>query len=473
MSTNLSIAIIGAGASGTITAIQLMQKLQVPATIYLIEKNQGTLFRGAAYSSVLPYQPLNVQTGRMSIYNQAPDDFYEWLKKHKQAESDTEITIDSFVSRRWFGDYLVANFEKEKARSKWVTVEIVISACNNLNYDFTTSNYNLELSNGNSLSAQFVVFACGNEQPGSVIEPKAAANLEDGYIENPWLPDTLRQIQPEEDVLVIGNGLTMVDHVVSLMKQQHRGKIYTISRNGYLPLQHDDIQLYTFEVSNEPTQTEEVLSLLKQNIDKASMLKVSWQNVMDAMRPYTSRFWKGLNLTQKKLFLKKLRTYWEIHRHRMPKASAKALEQLKQSGQLEVLAGSYVSVSKNGSTINFTYQNKSNKLNQSVTVHRILNCTGPSTDYYKTGNILFKNLLAKEWMKQDALKLGIETGFRGEVIKSTGVILQNTFTIGPIRRAMEWETTAIREIRTQAENVAITVAFPSERSYDMATETGL
>ncbi len=473
MSANLYIAIIGAGASGTVTAIQLMQKLQVPATIYLIEKNPETLFRGVAYSSVLPYQPLNVQAGRMSIYNQAPDDFYDWLKAHKQDESETEITRDSFVSRRWFGDYLVASFEQEKARSQWVTVEIVISSCNNLDFDFNSSQYKLELSNGNNLSTQYVVFACGNEQPGAVIEPAATAQLDGRYVENPWLSDTLKQIQAEEDVLVIGNGLTMVDHVVSLMKQQHKGKIYTISRNGYLPLQHDDIQHFTFEVSHEPTKSEEILSLLKQNIAKATLLKVSWQNVMDAMRPHTSRFWKGLSLTQKDLFLKKLRTYWEIHRHRMPQASANALQQLQQSGQLEVLAGSYISVTKNGNTIDFTYQNKAKKHRQSVMVHRILNCTGPSTDYLKTDNILFKNLLAKEWMKQDALKLGIETGFRGEVIKRSGVILQNTFTIGPVRRATEWETTAIREIRTQAENVAIAVAFPAERSYDMASETGL
>ncbi|MFM2305905.1 MAG: hypothetical protein RLZZ367_574, partial [Bacteroidota bacterium] len=52
------IAIIGGGASGTITAIQLLRKLNVPAKVYLIEKNPNVVYRGAAYSSQLGYEPL-------------------------------------------------------------------------------------------------------------------------------------------------------------------------------------------------------------------------------------------------------------------------------------------------------------------------------------------------------------------------------------------------------------------------------
>ena len=36
---SIHIAIVGAGASGTITAIQLLRELNVKAKIYLIEKN--------------------------------------------------------------------------------------------------------------------------------------------------------------------------------------------------------------------------------------------------------------------------------------------------------------------------------------------------------------------------------------------------------------------------------------------------
>ena len=76
-------------------------------------------------------------------------------------------------------------------------------------------------------------------------------------------------------------------------------------------------------------------------------------------------------------------------------------------------------------------------------------------------------------MQQDGLKLGIRTGARGEIIKNNGVVLHNAFAIGPLRKAMEWETTAIREIRTQAENVALHIAGKAERTNEMTLESGL
>ena len=110
---------------------------------------------------------------------------------------------------------------------------------------------------------------------------------------------------------------------------------------------------------------------------------------------------------------------------------------------------------------------------QTLIVDKIVNCTGPSTDYHTTENTLFKQLLNKGWMKQDVLKLGVETGYRGEIIQQNGVILRNAFAIGPVRRAAEWETTAMREIRTQAENIATILSQPAEKGYEMILNVGL
>jgi uncharacterized NAD(P)/FAD-binding protein YdhS len=62
-------------------------------------------------------------------------------------------------------------------------------------------------------------------------------------------------------------------------------------------------------------------------------------------------------------------------------------------------------------------------------------------------------------MKPDELKLGIETGYNGEIITVQGNPLPNAFAIGPLRKALEWESTAIREIKMQAEQLALDIVL--------------
>lgn len=469
----IHIAIVGAGASGTITAIQLLRELNVKAKIFLIEKKPDAVYRGAAYSSKLPYEPLNVIAGRMNMFNHLPDDFYNWLKENKQAEQEEEITNETYVSRRWFGDYMTARIKEAAAGSAFVELEVVNNELRDINYDAAKEKYRLLLLNTEVINADYIIFATGNETPADVLSREEVMALGKNYISNPWLSNTLEKIKPTDDVLIIGTGLTMVDHVVSLQKQCHQGKIYCLSRNGYLPLEHTSIQTFTVNITEEPKDVYELLRLIKTKIAEAGNQNVEWQNVLDAIRPHTTRLWKSLNTDSKKYFLKRLKTYWEIHRHRMPTASANAIKQMQAGGQLVLLAGNIVGTELKRDKVALKYYAKKVSKTESLSVDFVINCTGPSSDYYKCDNVLIKNLLDKGWMNQDELKLGIRTGARGEIIKENGVVLQNAFAVGPLRKALEWESTAMREIRTQAENVALHIAGKTERSSEMMVENGL
>ena len=469
----VKIAVIGAGASGTITTIQLLQKLNVPAEIYLIEKRKEATCLGTAYSSPLPYEPLNVQTGRMSIFNHLPDDFFNWLKANKQSGSKTEITTDCFVSRRWFGEYLQQHFSAAQKAAPHIRVHIVNTFCKDVDYSETEESYTVWFDTADYVYADYLVFATGNETPADIFSQEQVQLLAEKYVSNPWHTNPFTNLQSTDDVLFVGTGLTMIDHVVSLQKQNHQGKIFCFSRNGYLPLPHTYIQAFTFETDGEARGVQFAFASLRNNIKKASSKKVEWQNVIDAMRPYTTKFWRSMTTDSKKEFLKRLRPYWEIHRHRMPNASANSITTMQQSGQLKIVGGKFGRLALKDNRVEFCYASKAGKSNQQFLVDRIINCTGPSNDYYQTSNTLFKNLLQKGWMQQDELKLGIVTGARGEIIKANGVVLHNAFGVGPVRKASEWESTAIREIRTHAENVAISIAAPAEKKFDMTAEIGL
>lgn len=468
----ISIAIIGGGASGTIAAIQLLRKLSVSAKIFLVEKREEGAFRGAAYSGTLPYEPLNVTASRMSIYNHLPDDFYNWLKENKQPKAEIEITKDSFVSRRWFGDYLTESVNRNALLAKHAELEVINGEATDIDFDPKLNCYSISLSNQSKIGVDYLIFATGNELPFDILA-KYEAELGDNYIANPWSVDILPMLKRNDTILILGTGLTMVDYVVSLKKIAHSGKIFCLSRNGYLPLQHADTQDFVFDLQDEPQTIRDLLKEVKKRIKVAADKGIAWQNVLDAMRPRTARLWKNLDTKSKKYFLNRVKVYWEIHRHRMPAASANAIKELRASGQLNFVSGNITAVQKNGDNINLTYTPKGELGKKVIEANVVINCTGPLSDYYKCENTLIKNLLNKGWMQQDELKIGIKTGVRGEIITANGVVLNNAFCVGPLRKAMEWESTAVREIRTHAENVAFHIAGKAEKNYEMEVEIGL
>ena len=464
MDKEFCIAIIGGGASGTLTAIQLLHRLNAPAQVYLIEKRREATYRGNAYSSQLDYEPLNVQAGRMSLFNALPDDFFNWLKTNKQAECETEITKDSFVSRRWYGDYLTERMADAVKHAPHIHFATITDEASEVKFNAGHENYRIAFKSNRVVNADYLIFATGNEAPADVFNPGEISGLNGHYISNLWAINPLDRIKSDEDILVVGTGLTMVDHVVSLQKRGHKGKIFCFSRNGYLPLTHVEVpQHYVIPFNKEQKSLTAIFSEIRKHVGDAAQQNIPWQNIMDAMRGNMSAMWKALSLDSKKNFLKRLRNFWEIHRHRMPVASASVIKNLTERGQLQIFSGTSKGIEVHGQDVIFKFIAKGQKEERTITVQRIFNCTGPSGDYSKTNNTLIKNLITNGWMKQDELKLGIVTGERGEIIRRDGAALQNAFAIGPLRKATDWETTAIREIRVQAEETANDIALSIEQ----------
>ncbi len=439
------IAVIGAGASGTLTAIHLLQKLKQPAVVYLVEKAETKLYRGAAYSSTLFYEPLNVPLAKMSAYALTPDSFFDWVKQHRNADA---LKTD-FVSRRWYGDYLTAQLYEAQANvAEGVKFETVIGEVTDISKQ-KERNYELLLENGETLQADFLVFATGNELPGEIISKEEKELLGKNYVANSWTVNPFEHLAPNDSVLIIGTGLSMIDLAVSLKKQNHQGKIYALSRNGLLPKPHGNAPVYQLSKDVLSEDIEQLYQNILSEIELAKQSNIGWISVLDALRPQSVNIWKTLSKESKKLFLQKYRNRWDIHRHRIPASSAVEIEAMIKQGQFEVLTGSVSKVERTGEAFSVQYNTAS-----VVLVNYVINCTGPSGDYTKTGNTLLKNLIAKGMMKQDELLIGIETGEAGEILKQGNTPLQNAFAVGPLRKANEWESIAIAEIRVHAEQTA-------------------
>src|SRR5580692_1083662 len=61
------------------------------------------------------------------------------------------------------------------------------------------------------------------------------AALRERIIDNPW---TDWDVGPDDEILILGTGLTAVDAVISLSDRGHRGTVHLVSRRGLLPARH-------------------------------------------------------------------------------------------------------------------------------------------------------------------------------------------------------------------------------------------
>src|SRR3954462_6363454 len=92
-SRHLPIAIIGAGFSGTITALHLRDRL--PSRSLLLCERSPAFARGAAFSTASPVHLLNVRAANMSAYPDRPTHFVDWLQRISAQSPDGDLPRQS------------------------------------------------------------------------------------------------------------------------------------------------------------------------------------------------------------------------------------------------------------------------------------------------------------------------------------------------------------------------------------------
>ncbi|WP_242917968.1 FAD/NAD(P)-binding protein [Pontibacter liquoris] len=455
----MTIAIIGGGLSGTLTAIQLLRNAASPTTIYLIEQDRYRMNRGVAYSSQLPFQPLNVPASAMSLFPEEPHDFFQWLtaQQHRyQQHLQQPVSKNDFIPRFIFGDYLKARLqEAEILAPKNISFIKVYDEA--VAVDRQEATFQVAFRDHQPITAHKVVLALGNLPPGNLPIPNAAFYQNPAYVASPWAAKGLADLPPEASLLLIGSSLTMVDLVGSLQACGHKGKIYVVSRHGLLP-QPVDLATEPYSKLSLPLPASSsalaLLRFIRKEVKAATAQGYTWRSVLDALREAIPAIWHALSLPEKKRFLRHVRPYWEIHRHRMPAGSAEMLKALQQQGQLEVIAASIENMKVEEEMACVTIKRRKQAGMQTLTVSRVINCTGPQGDFTKVKLPLVEHLLASGLLLPDELKMGLVTAPDGTLVSKERLAIEGLYTLGPPRKAMLYESTALQEIRQQAKELA-------------------
>jgi uncharacterized NAD(P)/FAD-binding protein YdhS len=438
--TKFSVAVIGGGFSGAIMAAQLLRRGD-PISVVLVEKT-ASIGRGLAYGTDCSSLLLNVRARNMSAFPDDPNHFLRWA----QSNHDPGTGPGSFLPRAVYGRYVQAVLRDAEQHGSNPLERVKDEA---LQLSPTGDGIEVTLCSGRRILADKVVLALGNFPPS---DPLATWNAAPGsrYFRNPWSESTFEGVKNLGDILLVGSGLTSVDVTVQLREQGCRGTIHILSRHGLLPQPHRATDACPrFWNESSPKSIAGLLRMVREQIRQGQERGLEWQSVFDSLRPQVAQIWQSLSEPERRRFLRHVRPYWEVHRHRAAPQIAQSIAEQISCGQIQVHAGRITGYTEDRSGVKVIYHDRRSGTANAISVDRVINCTGPESDCRRLDNRLISSLLASGLTRPDPLFLGLDVSPDGALISRTGTISDSLFAIGPIRKGSVWESTAVPELREQ------------------------
>jgi uncharacterized NAD(P)/FAD-binding protein YdhS len=436
-----TIAIIGGGASGVIAAVQLIRRARSATKIVFVEL-RAKLGNGIAYSTEFDSHLLNVPAGNMSALSDDPDHFLRWMRTNVSRN----FSRHSFARRSQYGSYLGETLAKACFLAKQpISLDHYRSLATRVEIHRRGARVSME--NDLRISADRVILALGHppqENPmpaGCGVEAVSA-----------WSQSASEALEPEASVLLLGSALTAVDVALALDERGHRGTIHVVSRHGKWPLVHG---ASTARIPSSPPRSAATARTILRAIRIQAASAGGWQAAVDSLRPHANALWARASDRERRRFLRHLRFYWQIHRHRMPQEVAAKIDSMRWSGRLLLHAGRIVEARiENDSRLRVRVALLGGRDDLTVEVARVINCTGPRLNLRDWSHPLIHDLLESGIARTDPLGLGLLADSDGALIGRDGAASNLVFALGPMRRGTLLETTAIPEIREQAASLA-------------------
>jgi uncharacterized NAD(P)/FAD-binding protein YdhS len=446
------ITVVGGGFAGTALVLQLRrQPALAAAEIHIIEPREVP-GPGLAYTARRPEYLLNVRSGGLSLYPEEPNHFADWLK----TQPESAAGVPEFASRAAYGRYLRDELAKELATAAvhWHHTRAVAAPL------LPDGRRAVHLADGTTIRSDAVVLALGNFPPPPPTGPDQCYLHHPGYHADPWAVGNLRRIGPDEDVLLIGSGLTAVDVLLALRQDGHRAPITVVARHGRWPSAHGPVTAAypTFypELAPETTVTG-VVAVYKRHLKAAAAQGLDWRPVLDSLRPDLGRIWAAWPLAEQRRFLQHLASFWAVARHRSPPRNAEAVAALTAAGLVQLHIGTVREILPHGQQLRVGM--RTHGLNTCWrTADHVISCAGPLLNYARITDPLVVSLRTAGDLTPDPLHLGLLTDAHGALLGADGGASPSLFTLGPSRRPAYFESTAVPELRQQAAALAAHMA---------------
>nr|WP_202895731.1 FAD/NAD(P)-binding protein [Iningainema tapete] len=460
-----TVAIIGAGFSGSLVAAHLLKTANRPLLIKLIERSHE-IGKGVAYSTNTNSHLLNVSAGKMSAFPDDPGHLLRWLHYNRNELAvylPKDLNASSFIPRQIYGLYIQSILEEAEATaSSNVRLERVIDEV--VAVEPQAKQAIVSLRSSRTFVADKIVLAVGNASTPPPLSPPPTSQSNDrtnnSYLRHAWSIDALKELEPDAPVLLIGTGLTMVDMVVALHERNHRGKIHAVSRRGLKPLPHQSTKPYPAFLTPDtaPKTIRGLLRRIRSEVQTAEAQGYDWRSVIDSLRPITQQLWQQLPRVEQQRFLRHATPYWDVHRHRIAPEIGKIIQAMLDSGQLTITSGRIQDYQTVSDGVAVTVRRRQTTMNWVLQVSRVVNCTGVHADYRRSPQpLIIASLLDQGLIRPNEIGLGMDTAADGVVFDAQGNRSTLLYTLGTPRKGNLFETIAVPELREQAQALAATL----------------
>lgn len=477
-----TIVIIGAGASGTILAAQIIKRLsansQSNIKVFLVEKS-GIFGPGLAYSTPLTSHILNMRADTLGFPDDRPGHFAGWIKAENRYRSNMNVPETDYPPRSIYGDYLkyilkeaLSDAALNGIDAELVKGEVIDITCKNRCHDVL-------FADGSAVKSDYTVIAPGNFPSAFLNELKGS----EGYIPYPWpVSGILDTVPRDAPVCILGSGLSAIDTFFTLMENNHRGKVTFLSRRGFLPKVQGDFrkhepeyltaenikkllkgpeknmpfdsikELYFKEIEYAGTGSIDWLrvfnpdgtapDILKKDIGKAEGGDIPCQRVLNSSGPLTGMIWRGLSIDDRFRFEMEYKTLWTVYRHPMPLVNARKICSALGSGQLGIESGCMFVRTHKGKGFEIEV---STRLGVPFTIETpfLINATGQGLDVTKFDSPLIKRLLEKGILSPHP-NGGIYVDYDSSMIlNGDGNIINGLFALGEVTRGVHFFTNGI------------------------------
>lgn len=219
--------------------LEALTRSKIPAGKIIAFDASPLLWRGRAYQHDAEVLRLNSTPDDMSVSSSDSGHFERWLAvrdvlgKGSSDDSVDQFSGARFVPRTVYGEYLESaahHYLMLLIAQGWqidLVRECVISAA-----PLSTGGALLRTQRGRRFRANHVVLCVGRGTPhddyGLTDSPRFVADLYP-------VSRNLDMISSQDEVGIIGSGLTAVDAVLALRQRGHQAPIHLLSRQGVLP----------------------------------------------------------------------------------------------------------------------------------------------------------------------------------------------------------------------------------------------
>lgn len=448
-----TVAIIGGGYSGAVVAFHLARQIGADAAAITVIEPRADLGRGLAYSTPDPAHRLNVPDHKMTLSTHEPQDFQRWLASPAApllpAGSATP-TAGIFAPRAVFGRYVAHRLAPLLSKGAIRHLQTRATALRRVPGGFAVS-----LGDGAVLTAQLVVLAVSHPPPSL---PRELAGLagDAGLIPDPYAPGALAAIDPQEDVLVIGSGLTGADIIASLQARGQQGAVHMLSRHGRRSQPHGPAQPETAEdFSAAPEVTARaLLRRIRRALASDAARGLTWHAAFDRLRAQGPTVWRALPLVERRRLLRHLRGLWDVHRFRIAPQTHASVEAMIAAGRLHPVAGRILAARRDGARIALDIRPRHAQAAVTLTVDRIVLATGPAHSGVTETHPLLSAMARAGLVAADPLRLGLATAPDGRTLTADGVAQSDLLVAGPLARAAVGELMGLPEVTAWAEGIA-------------------